>query len=277
MKYNKNNKLRLFEICAGYGSQALALRRLREIYPEFDYKLVGWAEYDPDDLISENDPNSHRPIDEQPAVIAHNALHPDGIGKNWGDITKITWSELPDFDFLTYSTPCQSISQAGLQHGFTEGSGTRSSIIWNVRDCVKVKRPKFLMLENVKAMISRKFIGMFNLWQNELARLGYENFARVINAKDFVPQNRERIFLISIRRDEEEVVKYYFPKPKTLNLCLGDILESDVDEKYFLSDEMLARFCEKSLEEVKKSNIRIEDNVSEEDANIDFDNFFVAQ
>lgn len=277
MKYNKNNKLRLFEICAGYGSQALALRRLREIYPEFDYKLVGWAEYDPDDLISENDPNSHRPIDEQPAVIAHNALHPDGIGKNWGDITKITWSELPDFDFLTYSTPCQSISQAGLQHGFTEGSGTRSSIIWNVRDCVKVKRPKFLMLENVKAMISRKFIGMFNLWQNELARLGYENFARVINAKDFVPQNRERIFLISIRRDEEEVVKYYFPKPKTLNLCLGDILESDVDEKYFLSDEMLARFCEKSLEDVKKSNIRIEDNVSEEDANIDFDNFFVAQ
>ena len=91
MKYNKNNKLRLFEICAGYGSQALALRRLREIYPEFDYKLVGWAEYDPDDLISENDPNSHRPIDEQPAVIAHNALHPDGIGKNWGDITKIMY------------------------------------------------------------------------------------------------------------------------------------------------------------------------------------------
>ena len=89
MKYNRNNKLRLFEICAGYGSQALALRRLREIYPEFDYELVGWAEYDPEDLITPNDPESHRPIDEQPAVIAHNALHPEGIGKNWGDITKI--------------------------------------------------------------------------------------------------------------------------------------------------------------------------------------------
>lgn len=89
MKYNRNNKLRLFEICAGYGSQALALNRLREIYPDFDYELVGWAEYDPFDLINQEDPDSHRPIDEQPAVIAHNALHPEAKGKNWGDITKI--------------------------------------------------------------------------------------------------------------------------------------------------------------------------------------------
>ena len=88
MKYNKNNKLRLFEICAGYGSQALALRRLREIYPDFDYELVGWAEFDPFDLINPKDPDSHRPIDEQPAVIAHNALHPEAKGKNYGDIIK---------------------------------------------------------------------------------------------------------------------------------------------------------------------------------------------
>ena len=82
MTYNKNNKLRLFEICAGYGSQALALNRLREIYPDFDYELVGWAEFDPE-------PDANPDIDKQPAVIAHNALHSDGIGKNWGDITKI--------------------------------------------------------------------------------------------------------------------------------------------------------------------------------------------
>lgn len=84
MKYNKNNKLRLFEICAGYGSQALALNRLREIYPDFDYELVGWAEFDPE-------PDANPDIDKQPAVIAHNALHSDGIGKNWGDITKIMY------------------------------------------------------------------------------------------------------------------------------------------------------------------------------------------
>ena len=228
MKYDKNNKLRLFEICAGYGSQALALNRLREIYPDFDYALVGWAEFDPE-------PDANPDIDKQPAVIAHNALHSDGIGKNWGDITKIKWEDLPDFDLLTYSTPCQSVSQAGLQHGFTEGSGTRSSIIWNVRDCVKAKRPKFLMLENVKAMVSGKFIGVFNLWQNELARLGYENFAQVLNSKSFnVPQNRERIFLISIRIDDtNEIPKFHFPKPRPLELCLGDVLEEDVEEKYF--------------------------------------------
>lgn len=277
MKYNRNNKLRLFEICAGYGSQALALRRLREIYQEFDYELVGWAEYDPEDLITPSDPESHRPIDEQPAVIAHNALHPEGIGKNWGDITKITWNDLPDFDLLTYSTPCQSVSQAGLQHGFTEGSGTRSSIIWNVRDCVKAKRPKFLMLENVKAMVSGKFIGVFNLWQNELGRLGYTNFGKVLNAKDFgVPQNRERIFLISIRNDDDEIVKYHFPIPQPLTICLEDVLESDVDEKYFLSDEMLARFCEKSLEEELSGRPQCAAR-DEEDEDTDFENFFVAQ
>ena len=238
MKYNKQNPLRLFEVCAGYGSQALALRRLHEHYPEFEYELVGWCEFDPE---------SKSPLENQPAVIAHNALHPEGIGKNWGDLTKMDWSLVPDFDLLTYSTPCQSISAAGLQHGFAEGSGTRSSIIWYVRDAVKIKRPKFLMLENVKAMVSRKFLPMFNLWQTELERLGYANFAKVLNAKDYgVPQNRERIFLVSIRMDGLEGlagnVYYHFPKPFPLDRRLKDVLEEKVDEKYYLSDKMLEYF-----------------------------------
>lgn len=82
MKYDRNNKLRLFEICAGYGSQALALNRLREIYPDFDYELVGWAEFDPEE-------DANPDINKQPAVIAHKVLHPDSAEKNWGDITKI--------------------------------------------------------------------------------------------------------------------------------------------------------------------------------------------
>ena len=274
MRYTKNNPLRLFEICAGYGSQAISLRRLREIYPDFDYELVGYAEYDPET------PNV--PMDSQPAVIAHNALHPECIEKNWGDITRITWEELPDFDLLTYSTPCQSVSQAGLQHGFEEGSGTRSSIIWNVRDCVKAKRPKFLMLENVKAMVSAKYVGLFNLWQMELERLGYYNFAQVLNAKDFgVPQNRERIFLISIRKDDNDPnPRYFFPKAKPLDVCLADVLERDVDEKYFLSDEMLARFCEKSMEEENlpdRNRPDIEEESDVCDGEDDFEDFFVAQ
>jgi len=162
-------------------------------------------------------------------------------------MTKIDWTKVDDFDLLFYSTPCQSISAAGLQHGFAEGSGTRSSIIWNVRDAVNIKRPRFLCLENVKAMVSSKFVGMFNLWQSELERMGYANFAQVLNAKDYgVPQNRERIFLVSIRMDGLEGLaghaRYHFPKPFPLTLRLKDVLEQQVDEKYYLSDKMLDYF-----------------------------------
>ena len=238
MTYNKQNPLRVVTLCSGYDSQCLALNRLKEAYPEFDYTLIAWSEFDPE---------SNTPLDKQPAVVAHKALFPQWADGNLGDMTKIDWEKVPDFDLLFYSTPCQSISQAGLQHGFTEGSGTRSSIIWNVRDAVKVKRPKFLCLENVKAMVTEKFVGMFNLWQLELERLGYANFAQVLNAKDYgVPQNRERIFLVSIRMDGLEGlaggVRYYFPKPFPLERRLKDVLEDNVDERYYLSDEMLERF-----------------------------------
>lgn len=235
MEYNKNKPLRVFEVCAGYGSQALALKRLKHFYPDFDFTLVGWCEFDPE---------SKSPLEKQPAVNAHNALHPESAGLNWGDLTKMDWTQVPDIDLLTYSTPCQSVSQAGLQHGFAEGSGTRSSIIWNVRDAVKVKRPRFLVLENVKAMVSKKFLPMFNLWQKELENLGYVNFAQVLNSKDYgVPQHRERIFLVSIRVDDpSNPPRYNFPAPFELQIKLKDILEDEVDEKYYLSDKMLEYF-----------------------------------
>lgn len=231
-------KIKVVTLCSGYDSQCLALERLKRDYPNFDYELVAWSEFDPE---------SKSPLEKQPAVIAHKTLFPQSADKNLGDMTKIDWTQVPDFDLLTYSTPCQSISNSGLQHGFAEGSGTRSSIIWNVRDAVRIKRPKYLLLENVKAMISNKFVGMFNLWQSELERLGYVNFAKVLNAKDYgVPQNRERIFLISIRADELDAlagnVRYHFPKPFPLEKKLKDVLEEKVDEKYYLSDEVIQRF-----------------------------------
>lgn len=238
MEYNKRHPLKVVTLCSGYDSQCLALNRLKEAYPEFDYELIAWSEFDPE---------SKTPLDKQPAVVAHNALFPQWADRNLGDMTKIDWTQVEDFDLLFYSTPCQSVSQAGLQHGFTEGSGTRSSIIWNVRDAVKIKRPKFLCLENVKAMVSKKFVGMFNMWQLELERLGYVNFAQVLNAKDYgVPQNRERIFLVSIRMDGLEglagKVRYFFPKPMKLEKKLKDVLEDNVDEKYYLSDKMIEKF-----------------------------------
>ena len=235
MIYNKENPLRVVTLCSGYDSQCVALERLKKSYPEFDYELVAWSEFDPE--------TPRTPLERQPAVIAHNALFPQWKDRNLGDMTKIDWEKVDDFDMLFYSTPCQSISQAGLQHGFKENSGTRSSIIWNVRDAVKTKRPRFLCLENVRAMVSKKFVGVFNLWQRELERLGYANFAQVLNAKDYgVPQNRERIFLMSVRIDGLLEPHFSFPKPFKLEKKLKDVLEDKVDEKYYLSDKLIEGF-----------------------------------
>lgn len=151
---------------------------------------------------------------------------------------------------------CQSISQAGLQHGFTDGSGTRSSIIWNVRDAVVALKPKYLCLENVSAMVSKKFIGMFNLWQSALERLGYCNFAQLMNAKDYgVAQNRDRIFLVSIRVDDEmHLPNYHFPKPFELTKKLKDYLEDKVDERYYLSDERVQGLIASTEKEQERGN-----------------------
>ena len=209
-------KIRVFEAFAGYGSQSLALERLKRDFPDFDYELVGISEID------------------KYAIQAYNALHPNV--PNYGDISKIDWSQVPDFDLFTYSSPCQDFSNAGLQKGGTEGSGTRSSLLWECRRAIIAKRPKYLLLENVAALVSQKFLPLFNKWQAELASYGYSNFAEVLNAKDFgVPQNRERIFLVSILGGNS----YHFPKPFKLEKRLKDVLEENVDEKYYLSDKLV--------------------------------------
>ena len=278
MKYNKDNPLRVCTLASGYDSQCLALERLKQVFPEFDYELVAWAEFDPE---------SNLPIEKQPAVIAHNVLFPQWANRNYGDITKIDWEKVPDFDLLFQSTPCQSISAAGLQHGFTQGSGTRSSIIWNVHDCVRIKRPRFIASENVAAILSGKFLPTLQLWLKELERMGYVNFMPpefptpwngghtkngCINSKDMgCPQNRLRWFCVSIlRTSDNPEPKYNFPKPFKLEKCLADVLEEDVDESYFLSDEMLSRFCTKSLEEEEGGGIK------EPVESDDFEDFFVG-
>ena len=172
---------------------------------------------------------------------------------------------------------CQDFSNAGLQRGGEEGSGTRSSLLWECSRAIEAKRPKYVFFENVKGLVQQKFIKGFNAWQRRLEGFGYANFAQVLNASDFnVPQNRERIYMISILMTEDEQnPRYFFPKKMPLELCLNDVLEEEVDERYFLSDEMLARFCEKSIEEDGKSASSINEFESEDEE--DFENFFVAQ
>lgn len=217
-------KIRVCTLFSGYDSQCMALDRLKEQHPEFDYELVAWAEID------------------KFAIQAHNAVYPQWADRNYGDVSKIDWSKVPDFDLLTYSSPCQDFSNAGKQKGGVEGSGTRSSLLWECRRAILAKKPKYLLMENVAALVSQKFIGTFNQWQLELERYGYTNFSQVLNAKDYgVPQNRERIFMVSILDCEQA---YYFPTPVELTIRLKDVLEKNVDERYYLKDNALVNFLE---------------------------------
>lgn len=163
---------------------------------------------------------------------------------NYGDISKIDWSQVPDFDLLTYSFPCTDISNSGKQQGFDEGSGTRSSLLWECRKAIVQKRPKYLLMENVKAICSKKFMPLFAKWLKSLEDYGYYTNWAVLNAKNYgIPQNRERCFAISIRRDLLDPNPIYnFPKPFELKLRLKDMLEAKVDEKYYLSDKMVQCF-----------------------------------
>lgn len=136
---------------------------------------------------------------------------------------------------------CTDFSLAGKQAGGEEGSGTRSSLLWEVRRCIEAKRPKYLILENVTALVSAKFFPLFQRWCDTVAEYGYENFYQTLNAKDYgIPQNRDRVFLVSIRIDNpDEIVNYNFPNPVERTCKIEDVLEprGTVDEKYFVKQD----------------------------------------
>lgn len=211
-------KIRLLELCAGYGSQALALKNLGiEVYSEI-------AEFD------------------KYASQAYMQLH--GETKNYGDIYTIDESKLPYFDMITYSTPCQDFSSAGKQAGGDKGSGTRSSLLWECERIIRAVKPKFLLMENVKNLLSKKHCHNFNEWFKVLEDMGYTNYYKVLNAKDYgIPQNRERIFCVSILGGGQ----YLFPNPKPLEKRLKDMLEDNVDEKFYLSATAVSSFLKSTF------------------------------
>lgn len=220
------NKIRVFEAFAGYGSQSMALRRLG-----IDFEVVGISEID------------------KYAIQAYMAVH--GDTPNYGDISNIEWESVPDFDFLTYSFPCTDISTAGQQKGLAEGSGTRSSLLWECRKAIEAKRPKYLLMENVKNLVSKKFTPYLKEWIIFLEGQGYSNYTKVLNAKDFgVPQNRERVFMVSILGD----ASFHFPKPLTLEKRLKDVLERDVDESFYLSEKVVNTFLARNEKNKAKGN-----------------------
>lgn len=212
-EYTTENPLRLIELFAGIGSQTQALTNIG-----IAHRVVAISEID------------------KYAIQSYEAMH--GKANNLGDIRKI--EELPDADLWTYSFPCQDISVAGKGAGIKEG--TRSGLLFEVERLLRVASekgtlPKYLLLENVKNLVSKKFKADFDKWLDFLAELGYTNYWKVLNAKDYgIPQNRERVFCVSIRGEHKPFV---FPKPKELTIRLRDMIDEMVEEKFYLKENTI--------------------------------------
>ena len=214
--------IKVIVLFAGVGCQIEALKRAN-----IEHEVVA---------ISENDKYASR---------AYELLH--GKVNNLGDIKKI--EKLTKADLWTYSFLCTDISLAGIMKGFDKGSGTHSSLLWEVQRLLEVAKkndelPEFLLMENVKNIVSEKFMPLFQVWLDYLNSLGYKNFYKILNAKDYgIPQNRERCFMVSIR---DKNARFEFPIPIPLTKKLADLLENDVDEKYFLSKKLITCFTDMS-------------------------------
>ena len=219
-KYIITKPIRLIELFAGIGSQAKALQNIGANFEH--YRVIEFDEY---------------------AIASYNAIHDTNFAPL--DITKITAKDLgivetDKYDYImTYSFPCQDLSPAGKGAGMKKGSGTRSGLLWEVERLLKEcnELPQILLMENVPQVIGKKNIQDFHKWQLFLEKLGYSSYFKLLNAKNYeIPQNRNRCFMVSILGD----YYYEFPHKRKLKLKLKDMLEDEVDEKYYLSDKTIA-------------------------------------
>lgn len=175
---------------------------------------------------------------EENAVKSYCAIHNVDESLNLGDITKIDEKTLPQIDFCTYGFPCQDIAICGKMQGLfnDDGTKTRSGLFFDALRIIEHTRPKVAIAENVKNLLSPKFNAQFQVILASLEYAGYNNYFAVLNAKDYgIPQNRERVFIVSIRKDVDTLT-FDFPKGIELKRCMLDFLEADVDPKYYLSN-----------------------------------------
>ena len=264
-RFKIDKPIRLIELFAGIGSQYASLKRLgADVTP---WKVIEFDRF---------------------AVASYNAVH--GTDFTPKDITQTHAEDLEITDtseyiyILTYSFPCVDLSLAGHGAGLDRERHTRSGLLWEVErildECTEL--PQVLLLENVPQLISQKHIKNFWEWRRKLESLGYSNYVQLLNAKDYgIPQNRNRCFMVSILGD----YYYEFPKKQKLKLRLKDLLEENVDEKYYLSDAMM-NYClgvnqkeskfprkERFLGNINRKNQDIANTVSLNTGNRPVDNF----
>jgi len=201
--------MRVLELFAGIGACSKALERIG-----IDLEIVDAVEID------------------KYAMASFNAIHNTNFETQ--DIT--TWNkDLKDIDLITHGSPCQDFSVAGKQAGGDLGSGTRSSLMYETIRIVGQVRPKYVLWENVKNILSKKHKHNFDAYIETMNVLGYNSYYQVLNAKDYgIPQNRERVYTVSIRKDIDKG-DLKFPEKEKLKLKLKDMLESEVEEKYYIS------------------------------------------
>lgn len=205
------NKLKVLELFAGIGACSKALTNLG-----IEHEIVDAVEID------------------KYAVQSFNAIH--GTNFEPQDITK--WDKDIECDLIMHESPCQDFSVAGKGAGGDKDSGTRSSLMYETLRIVEKLKPKYVVWENVKNLLSKKHRHNFDAYIDAMTELGYSSYYQVLNAKDYgVPQNRERVFTVSIRNGDN----YTFPEPILLEKRLKDVLEQEVDEKYYLSDGQVSK------------------------------------
>ena len=213
--------VKVLSLFSGIGAFEKALTNLN-----IPYELVGFSEID------------------KYASVSYCAIHNVSPHLNLGDITQIDENSLPkDIDLITYGFPCQDISMAGNQKGFfnEDNSKTRSGLFFDALRIIEATQPKIAIAENVKALTYKNFSKEFELVKQGLDEAGYNNYYQVMNGRNYgIPQNRERVFIVSIRKDIDNG-SFKFPSPIELPITLKDLLEENVDEKYFLTKEQVEK------------------------------------
>lgn len=196
--------LKVLELFAGIGACSKALTNLG-----IPHTIVDAVEVDPY------------------AIKSFNAVH----GTNFEPQDVKEWDKNIDVDLIMHGSPCQDFSSAGLQKGGDKDSGTRSSLMYETLRIVERLKPKYVIWENVKNLLSKKHIHNFENYIHQMELLGYNSTHKVLNAKDYgVPQSRERVFTVSIRKDLPH--DFHFPTPLS-GKKLTDILEPEVDESFY--------------------------------------------
>ena len=189
------------------------------------------------------------------ATKSYCAIHNVDESLNLGDITKVDETKLTDFNMMTWGFPCTDISVAGKQKGFLDedGNKTRSGMYYEGIRILRHKKPALSIIENVKNLTGKKFKKEFEMVLSDLDEAGYNSYYKVLNAKNYgIPQNRERVFIISIRKDLDNG-QFKFPEPFDNGIRLKDILEDEVDEKFYLSDEKVQIFLSNLNSKVRES------------------------